>query len=274
MTRGTPPLRTGRITTGPPRPGAGTVPSTFRQRHRSQSLRVAITGGGSGIGLAAARRFVHDGHEVTIVGRRAEVLESAATDLGPACSFVVADASSPADATRIARTLSGGLDVLVCAAGGVAQVDGDDLDAIASRWSESFKLNVLSAVVTTSALLPHIARPGGRIVAISSVSGRKGAGSYGAAKAALNSWVNDLAGDLAAEGITVNAVAPGYIPDTGYWDGRRDEAEVQRRLAKVAAGRPGTPAEVAEAIAYFASPAAGFTTGQILGVDGGTLLAL
>lgn len=237
-------------------------------------MRVVITGGGTGIGLAAAHRLVRDGAQVVLVGRRAEVVQRAAAEVGPAAGSFVADAASPADVARLAHHLEDGVDVLVCAAGGIAQVEGSDLEATQARWLAAYRSNVLSAVLTTQALVPLMPRPGGRVIAVSSVSGRKGAGSYGAAKAALNNWVVDLAHDLAAEGITVDAVAPGYVPDTGFWEGRRDAAEVGRRIAKVAMGRPGTPAEVAESIAYFASPLAGFTTGQILGVDGGTLLAL
>lgn len=236
-------------------------------------MRVVVTGGGTGIGRATARRFVRDGHDVVIVGRRADVLERTANEIGPSARAFVGDMSDADDVAALAAYVES-VDVLVCAAGGAVPVERDDLGGLAEQWTRTFTANVVSAMLPAEALLPAMPRPGGRIVAVSSVSGRKGAGAYGAAKSALNSWVIDLAGELAADGITVNAVAPGYVPDTGFWDGRRDADEVRRRLAKVAMGRPGDLDEVAEAIAYFASPAAGFTTGQILGVDGGTLLAL
>lgn len=237
-------------------------------------MRVVITGGGTGIGLAVAQRLARENAEVVLVGRRPDVLERAVATIGGTATWFRADAAEPTDVARLAEHVASGVDVLVCAAGGTAQVKGDGLVATQARWVEAYRSNVLSAVLTAEALVPLMPRPGGRIIAVSSVSGRKGAGSYGAAKAALNNWVVDLAGDLATQGITVNAVAPGYIPDTGFWEGRRDADEVDRRIAKVAMRRPGTLEEVADSVAYFASPLAGFTTGQILGVDGGTLLAL
>jgi 3-oxoacyl-[acyl-carrier protein] reductase len=236
-------------------------------------MQVVITGGGTGIGRACAQRFTRDGHQVVLIGRRQAVLNDAVQELGANATAIRADATDPAQIGAVAGELDA-VDVLVCAAGGIVSSTRNGLAAVAEGWVETYKANVVSAVLTSEALLPAMARPGGRIVAISSVSGRKGAGSYGAAKAALNNWVVDLAAALAGDGITVNAVAPGFVPDTGFWDGRRDEAEVRRRLAKVAMGRPGQLEEIAEAVAYFASTTSGFTTGQILGVDGGTLLSL
>ena len=114
-------------------------------------------------------------------------------------------------------------------------------------------------------------RPGGRVVVITSVAALHGAGSYGAAKAALHAWMLTLAQSLAPDGITVNAVAPGFVPETEFWADRLSDAVVDSRVAQTLVGRPGTPAEVA-AVAYLASADAGFTTGQIVQVNGGMVL--
>ncbi len=242
--------------------------------------RALVTGGGSGIGRAVALRQATDGFEVTIVGRRAEVLRATADDLNATLGEAhvtpyAADCTEPDDVRRLAAHVASGgpLDLLVANAGGTLPSSGDDLEATARDWTATFRLNVVSAVLVTEALLPHLARPGGRVVAMSSVAALRGAGAYGAAKAAINTWVTDLAGQLAPDGISVNAVAPGFVPETGFWDGRRTDELVAQRVARIPMGRPGRVEEVAEAVAYLASPQGGFTTGQVIGIHGGTVLA-
>ncbi len=232
-----------------------------------------VTGGGTGLGLAITRRLVTDGMTVTIAGRRQEVLDDAAAALGPAVTTHAADVTDPASVSRLADALPDRVDVLVLNAGGTAPTTGDSLAALAEDWTTDFRLNVLSAVLVTEALLARLPRPGGRIVAMSSVAALRGAGSYGAAKGALNVWVTDLAARLAPDGITANAVAPGFIPETGFWDGRRSPEIVASRLARIPMGRSGSPAEVAALVGHLASVEAGFTTGQVIGIHGGTVLA-
>lgn len=237
-----------------------------------------VTGGGTGIGRAIAERLASDGDRVVIVGRRADVLDDAAreinTQLGEKrVSTSPADVTSVAEVTALADRLPEQVDVLIHNAGGSITLDDDSLAGTAQRWIETYRLNVVSAVLLTEALLPRLTRPGGRIVAVSSVASLKGAGSYGAAKAAVNNWVTDLAGELAPDGITVNAVAPGFVPDTGFWDSRRSDALIADRVSKTPVGRPGTPAEIAALVAHLASAEAGFTTGQVVGIHGGMVLA-
>ncbi|MGY4644832.1 SDR family NAD(P)-dependent oxidoreductase [Cellulomonas sp. URHB0016] len=242
--------------------------------------RAVVTGGGTGIGLAVTRRLVADGADVVVVGRRRDVLERAAAEVDaaagrPAVTVQTADLQEPDEVEALAARLAEGgpVDVLVLNAGGMLERDGDGLAATARLWTDDFRLNVLTTVLLGEALLPHLSRPGGRVVAMSSVAALRGAGPYGAAKAAVNSWVTGVAGQVAKDGITVNAVAPGFVPDTEFWDDRLDDRERQARVARIPAGRPGTVDEVAAAVAYLTAPDAGWTTGQVLAVHGGALLA-
>lgn len=245
--------------------------------------RIIVTGGGTGIGRAIAARLAPQAAELVLVGRRASVLEDAARELeqGPDTGLVVrtapCDLTDPAAVTALAEELREGpaVDVLVANAGGNrGHAGGGGLAAVAEAWRADFDANVLTAVLLTEGLRDHLTRPGGRVVAMSSIAALRGSGSYGAAKAALNAWVLSLATSLAPEGVTVNAVAPGFVPETPFWQDRvAADPEVYRsRVAATPAGRPGTPTEIAAAVAYLASDEAGWTTGQILQVNGGALL--
>jgi 3-oxoacyl-[acyl-carrier protein] reductase len=244
--------------------------------------RILITGGGTGIGKAIAHRMLVEEPELILVGRRVAVLEAAADELRVVDELAnVTTHSCDLTDVQAVRALAeevaagGNVDVLVANAGGNYGVGGgDDLEDVARSWRADFDGNVLSTVLLAHALLPNLSRPGGRVVAMSSIAALRGSGSYGAAKAAVNAWMLDLASSVAAEGITVNAVAPGFVPDTEFWAERiaADPELAESRTSVIPAGRPGTPDEIAEAVAYLASPDAGWTTGQILQVNGGTLL--
>jgi 3-oxoacyl-[acyl-carrier protein] reductase len=148
---------------------------------------------------------------------------------------------------------------------------GPGLEELAAAWLEAYRKNVLSAVLLTSALLPLVRRPGGRVIIVGSRAAATGGASpaYVAAKAALSGWVLSLAAQLGPEGITANVVAPGYTAGTELLTGRMPTERHERIVAGIAAGRPAQPEEIAAVIRFLASAEASYVSGQVLSVDGG-----
>jgi len=241
-----------------------------------------VSGGGTGIGRATAGALAADGMDVVIVGRRADVLRAAADEANHGrpsgsgkVSWVRADVSDPAEVTEAAEVIRQrhpAVDAVVSNAGGSVPA-GTDLPSLATAWMECYRKNVLTAVLLTSALLPMMRRPGGRVIIVGSRVAITGGASppYDAAKAALNGWVLSLATQLGPEGITANVVAPGYTAGTELLTGRMPAERHNRIVAGIAAGRAAQPSEIAAVIRFLASEEASFVSGQVLGVDGGSL---
>jgi 3-oxoacyl-[acyl-carrier protein] reductase len=236
-------------------------------------MRTAVvSGGGTGIGLAVARRLVKRGLAVTVLGRRPDVLADAAQQAG--ATPVVCDVADPEAVTAALDELPADVDVLVNNAGGNTDLgapEPTDLGALAAAWQENLRSNLISAVLLTAALAPRLAA-GGRVVTLGSIAARTGAGSYGAAKAAVEAWTIDVARELGPRGITVNVVSPGLTVDTEFFRGRLTDERTARLIAATATGRPGTPDDVAALVEFLAEPAAGHITGQVLHVNGGAHL--
>lgn len=230
---------------------------------------VLVTGGGTGIGRAVAAAFAADGDTVIITGRRPAPLHATAQDLG--IEAVVCDGTDPAQVDALAAQLPASVDVVVHCAGGNTDFDRPapgDLASLAANWQANIDVNLLTAVLMTAAVGDRLT-DGGTVINIGSIAADKGAGAYGAAKAAVASWNVDLAAELGPRGITANVISPGYIADTEFF---RDHLSDERRDALVAAtvtGRAGTPDDIAATAHFLASPGASQITGQVIAVNGG-----
>jgi 3-oxoacyl-[acyl-carrier protein] reductase len=237
-----------------------------------------VSGGGTGIGAAIAWALVDDGHDVVIIGRRAEVLNTTAAELGEragrprAVRPVTADLSRPDEvASAVAEIGAEPVDVLVNNAGAFQSRAGDSLSEVDHYWRASVDANLMTAVLLTEALLPRLARPGGTLLFISSIAAQRGGGgAYSATKAALHGWAYDLATELGPAGVTVNVVSPGYVEGTDFFAGRMTPQGHAARVARTLIGRAGAPEEIAEAVRYLTR--ARYVTGQVIGVNGGAVL--
>lgn len=262
------------------------------------SPRVAvITGAGTGIGAACARALAADCDHLVLLGRRLHKLDAVAADIRAADSEVTVDTRS-VDVTDVSAVESfvdwsaselDGVDVLVNNAGspqpritgGAQRAERPDLgdfaslEEVAAVWESTWRANTLSVVLMTEGLKALLRRPGGRIVTIGSFAAEMGTGSpaYASAKGALETYSVTLMRELGREGITSNIVSPGYTAGTELLEGRMTPERHERLVAGIAAGRAGTPEEIASAVAYLASPAAGFINGRILTANGGTYLS-
>ncbi len=244
---------------------------------------VLVTGASSGIGAATAVRFAHEGARVGINYLRSETAAgavlTAVREAGGDGMLLRADVSRRKQVTVMAETLVerfGRIDRLVNNAGSpVARTTIAELPE--SVWHEAIAVNLTGALLCSQAVLPHLRRAGGgRIVNVSSLVARTGESSphYAVAKGGLNTFTRALARELAADGIVVNAVAPGLIDTPVHAKfGADPEALYARTVPRIPMARPGTPAEVAAWIVFLSSREAGYTTGQIIEVSGGQLMA-
>jgi 3-oxoacyl-[acyl-carrier protein] reductase len=233
-----------------------------------------VSGGGTGIGRATAGMLAGEGYDVLIVGRRPDVLTDAVKWIGPQATAVPADVSDPDQIPAVVEAVGRRpVDVLVNNAGAYISGDESTLAGVAARWRANFDSNVLTAVLLTDALRPVLRRPGGRILLMSSIAAQRGGGGpYSAAKAALHGFVLDLAAQLGPEGITANVISPGYVTDSEFFRGRMTEEGHRTRVDATLMKRPGVPDDIAEAVRWLVGPGGGYVTGQIINVNGGSVL--
>jgi len=256
-------------------------------QHEKPGDRVAIVvGAGSGQGRAIALDLATD-HHVVLGGRRADSLDETAAMIGGRAHAVPTDATLVEDVQRLINaTLErhGRIDILVNAQGVLAPflpMDDFNLDRALEIWNYVYTSCATSQFLTSFAVMPHLTRPGGRIINITSAGALHGSPkredkgiAYCAAKAALHGMTYSFALLLGREGITVNAIVPGYIMNTDMSaKSIEEDPELNESLvARIPVGRGGQPDEIAAAVSFLASPAAGFITGELLNVSGGMVL--
>jgi 3-oxoacyl-[acyl-carrier protein] reductase len=232
-----------------------------------------ISGGGTGIGAAIARTLAAEGFDLLLVGRRASVLKDTASTLSSA-TFVAADLRDPASAPAVLDAVGDRpVTAIINNAGGFVSATSEGLPGVAQQFRETFDTNVMTAVVLTEALLPRLAQPGGRVIFFSSIAAQRGGGGpYSAAKAALHGWALDLAVQLGPSGVTVNVISPGFVADTEFFGERMTPAGYATRVDATLVKRAGTPDDIAAAVRWLAGPSGDYVTGQIINVNGGSVL--
>ena len=240
-----------------------------------------VTGAARGIGAAVAKRLAREGHAVGVIDLReadCAATVDAITSEGGSAMPVAADVADEAAVTsaveRVAAEL-GPPTVLVNNAGFARDADLGEMTTV--QWDEVQGVHLRGAFLTSRAALPYMVEARwGRIINVSSISalGHAGRVNYASAKAGVIGFTKALALELGSQGVTVNAIAPGFIvSDMTAATARRlgrDFEEHQRIAAEsIPVGRVGQPEDIAHAASFFASPDAGFVSGQVLYVAGG-----
>ena len=227
-----------------------------------------------------AKAFAQNLDQLVIIGRREDALQVAAEAVGSACSWQRADVSQRVQVQAavdaiVTQYLT--IDVLINNAGNSGFEGGMSpdmpLDRAEEIWNKQIGVNLTGSFLMSHAVAPHLKRPGGRIINISSDGALTGANGirlagYAAAKAGLFGLTRSLALEYGPQGITVNTIVPGFIADTDA-NGHMPEDVVKNIAAQLPVRRVGQMNDVAAAALFLASPDAGFITGELLNVNGG-----
>jgi NAD(P)-dependent dehydrogenase (short-subunit alcohol dehydrogenase family) len=240
-----------------------------------QDSVAVVTGGTTGIGLAVAKRFVAEGAEVYVTGRRQETLDAAVDDIGDGAHGVRSDSADLADLDGLFETVkarSGKIDVLVVnAGGGIAANLGDITE---EQFDATFATNVKGVVFTVQKALPLLAENASVIItgSTASATGLPGASIYAATKAAVRNFARSWIVELKGRNVRVNVLSPGPTRTPGLLGlphPDQQQAFLDAQVAGVPLGRIADPDEIAKAAVFLASDAASFVNGTEFFVDGG-----
>lgn len=236
--------------------------------------RALVMGASSGLGKAIARTLAEEGARVAICSRDRDKLEKTAARIGAAP--YVCDLSKPGEAACVVESVIsdfGGLEILVTNTGGPPP--GAFADVSRETWIEGFHGIWLSAVEGIKAALPAMTRQKwGRVLMVTSVAAREPVANLtisNGLRAGLHGLANSLSREVAAAGVTVNAMMPGYTKTQRLAELGIPDQELSKH---VPARRLGTPGEFAALVAFLASEQAGYITGQAIGVDGGLMMGI
>lgn len=237
-----------------------------------------VTGGGVGIGFEIAAVLAAAGARVAVTYRSHQPDDDQMKRLissdGSQPLAIASDATDNDSAARLMKTVGnefGTLDILVNNAGGLVQrCLIKDMDF--TLWRSVQAVNTDSVFLTTHHALPFLSSPGGRIINIASLAGRNGghpgATAYATSKAALFGFTRGLAKEVASDGITVNAIAPGFIEATPFHDTFTSEASKAATISSIPAGRAGRPGDVADAVLWLAGEGSSFVSGSVVDING------
>ena len=244
--------------------------------NRFTNKAILITGGSSGIGLAAAHAFIAEGARVVITGRDAAALEQARTALGPNAVAVVNDAGDLAAAHALAAAVSAQqlrLDAVFLNAGAAKFAAYPDVDE--ALWDLIFNTNIKGPYFQLQALLPLL-NPGASVVINGSINARIGmpnSSVYAASKAAVISLARTLSAELLPRGVRVNVLSPGPVSTPIYGKLGLDAAALDATAAQIQSqiplGRFGTPEEIAATVLHLSSPESAYIVGTEIIADGG-----